>query len=521
MKELSILLLITALLTSCVSVEKYNTQIQETHSVEKIHKDIDISYTILQKLHPDLYWFTPKDSLDYAFNELKKSINKPLTSREFYKRLAPVISKIKQGHTSVSPPYIKQTKKEKKLKGKRSSPFRRARFKAINNKIFVEKVFKKEDSLLLIGSEVLAVNKESISSLLTNYDQLMSSDGYNTTFLPKIKGLYFGAFYQKTHGLNDTIQLNLKYKDSLYTYNLVESFSKKRDKTPKEIKQKHLGKRALKKEKAKKKAKKKWNKMVDYNKYTKEQTRTFKIIKQDSIDVAYMKIRRFKGGNPYTFYEDSFEKIDSAKVKYLIIDLRDNLGGSLAQIDDVYSYLTDKKYILLDESEMTKRFSYMYPVKYSPNAYVKTLGIIFAPVYNIYLQLFNVKSRDGKHYFKFKYAKERKPKDNSFNGKLYVLINGTSFSASSTLSTHLKATKRAVFVGEETGGTYNATIAGLFVYKELPNTKVKMRFGVMRIKTPYTGKPDGYGIKPDVYISTTTLEKDEQLEWVLKDIGGK
>ena len=43
----------------------------------------------------------------------------------------------------------------------------------------------------------------------------------------------------------------------------------------------------------------------------------------------------------------------------------------------------------------------------------------------------------------------------------------------------------------------------------------------MTIKTPYTTDPDGYGVKPDIYIPTSKLEVDEQLEWVLNDIKNK
>lgn len=515
------LLTIPLIFSSCVSVEKYNKQISSLHSVASIHEDIDEAYKTLQRLHPDLYWFTPKDSLDFAFSQLKESIDKPLTSRDFYKKLAPVIAKVRQGHTTVSPPYLKQTKKEKKIKGKRSTPFRRVRFKGIANKVYIEKTFKKKDSMLLAGSEVLAVNGESTKKLLDSYTSLVAGDGYNTTFLPSIKGKYFGYFYLKTHGERDSIKLDLKYKDTLYSHYLVESFSKIKDQTEKKNKPKKLGKRARKIEKAKKKAKKKWKEKVGYNKYTQEQTRVFKFLEKDSTKLAYIKIRRFKGGDSEAFYEDAFKKIDSAKVKYLIIDLRDNLGGSLAQVADVYSYLTDKNYVLLEDSEMTSRWSYMYPIVHSNSIWVKSLGILFSPFYTPYIQALYVKSRNGKDYFIYKYAKERECKDNNFKGKLYVIINGSSFSASATLSTHLKATKRAIFVGEETGGSYNATIAGMFVYKDLPNTKVTMRFGVMRIKTPYTGKPDGYGIKPDVYIPTTTLEKDEQLDWILDDISAE
>jgi C-terminal processing protease CtpA/Prc len=41
--------------------------------------------------------------------------------------------------------------------------------------------------------------------------------------------------------------------------------------------------------------------------------------------------------------------------------------------------------------------------------------------------------------------------------KIYVMINGGSFSASSLISSNLK-TPKVTFVGEETGGAFNGTV---------------------------------------------------------------
>ena len=109
-------------------------------------------------------------------------------------------------------------------------------------------------------------------------------------------------------------------------------------------------------------------------------------------------------------------------------------------------------------------------------------------------------------------------RDSAYRGKIYVLIDGESFSASSILSTHLKHTKRAIFVGEETGGAYNGTVAGLFTGIELPASKIKMNVGLLKINTPYVIDPDGYGIMPDTPIKRTINGKDEELAWVLKNI---
>ena len=91
------------LLTSCVSVKKHNAKHEILIAPEKLKQDVDFSYKKLQKLHPNLYWYISKKSLDYKFDSLKATINRPLKPNEFYRKLAPVISQIKEGHLRLVP----------------------------------------------------------------------------------------------------------------------------------------------------------------------------------------------------------------------------------------------------------------------------------------------------------------------------------------------------------------------------------------------------------------------------------
>ena len=106
-----------------------------------------------------------------------------------------------------------------------------------------------------------------------------------------------------------------------------------------------------------------------------------------------------------------------------------------------------------------------------------------------------------------------------------MLINGNSFSASSIISTNLQGSERATIVGEETGGTFNGTVAGVFKPITLPNSKLYIQFGLGMIRAPYTESPDGFGVIPD-FIILPTLEHrkkgiDTELEFVLKQIKDK
>ncbi len=520
MKNILLFLSIALLLGSCGAVEKYNQQISKLHSPEELHEDVNYTYKLLQDRHPDLYWYISKDSLDKHFSDLKKSITDSISSQDFYKKLAPVIASIKQGHTNVYPPSLRQTKDDKKTNGKRHNPFRQLSFKPVKKDIYIANNYGK-DSTILVGSKLLRIENKPIDSLLDSFKNLTTGDGYNTSFIPIITRKYIGYFYTKTHSRKDSILLHLEKNDSIYTKYIYAYEKKSKKDSLKETtktKKPKLNKAAKKLAKQKKKDRKKWESKHGYNKYTKELTRNLTFLSPDSTHtVAYMKIRSFTNGPYYKFYEESFAKIDSAKVQSLIIDLRGNSGGRLREIRRFYAFLTDKEFAFLAPSKMTKRMSYMYPTLHNKNWLIKSLAVVFYPIYTPYLQINNVKKIDNEVYFYLR-TKPQEPEEKNYKGTIYLLIDGNSFSASSVLSAHLEATKRATIVGEETGGAYNGTIAGQMILKKLPNSKVLLRAGVFNIKTPHNATPDGYGVKPDVYIPTTSFEKDEQLDWVLEDI---
>ena len=108
-----------------------------------------------------------------------------------------------------------------------------------------------------------------------------------------------------------------------------------------------------------------------------------------------------------------------------------------------------------------------------------------------------------------------------FKGKIYVLINGGSFSASSLLSSNLKGSKRAYFVGQETGGGFNGTVAGQMPIVTLPKSKIGVRVGLLSCIPFYKTTVIGHGIYPDKEIIPTIQDrialKDPETEWVLQN----
>ena len=107
MKYVFLLIFSITLFGSCATLKSFNSQLVSKIEEKKLKSDIDFAYRKLQKLHPDLYLYIDKDTLDFKFDSLKSSINSPMTSKELFFKLSPVIASINQGHTKLVPPTRK------------------------------------------------------------------------------------------------------------------------------------------------------------------------------------------------------------------------------------------------------------------------------------------------------------------------------------------------------------------------------------------------------------------------------
>ncbi|WP_340155722.1 S41 family peptidase [uncultured Winogradskyella sp.] len=521
------------LLVSCGSVEKHNLQVTKLHPVEDLHEDVDKVYEQLQRNHPHLYQFASKEILDFKFDSLKHAITEPMDSRTFYKQLAAVTKYVGQGHMSLSPPSKRFTKKERKALNKTKFDINNLDFDYLDDKLFI--VNARGNDSVLINAEVLKVEDEKPQDLIRDYTKVIASDGFNTTFHQRVAGNRFMGYYAKDKGRFDSITLTLRNSDSTFvkmykrvlkkdTTNLKKDSISLDTLSLKKKKKIRLTKAEKKTKKLERKAKRKHNAKFGYIAARDEYTRNLNFIGKDS-SVALLKIRGFSNNKYEAFYDESFKAIDSLKADALIIDLRNNFGGRLKEITYLYTYLTDKDFVMINPSEVKTRFPILKSLmaNSTPNS-LKVLGGVLSPILAT-MDALKSSKKDGKLYYKFKSSKAQEANPLNYKGKIYVLINGNSFSASSLLSTKLRGDNRATFVGEETGGAFNGTVAGLYKIYEAPNTKVRARIGLAHIDAPNKVTPDGYGIIPDVEIIPTYKDRlnnvDPELEWVLEDLEGK
>ena len=487
-----LLILVSSLLISC-STSRYNTYITSPLPVEKLKKDVDKAQKLLVKHQPKLDWYITADRLNSKFDSLRNSITAPMTSREFFENLSPVIYSVRQGHNRLRAAPLKPTSQQKANSKGIKAPIAQFAYTIDDNRLFITEN-QPTDSTIQAGTEVIAINGESVQEILKKCYSSFTSDGYNTTFFAR----FTAENFQKI-----CIALYPEWKDSIY-------FSFKND----EIVRKVYG-ISVKESKEQKKP----------------DVRMLSFLTTDSV-IAVLKISSFRSGNYQKFYQKSFETLAAAKTQTLVIDIRDNYGGSLREISYLYSFLTDSAFIFIDKAEVTSPYSCAFNGKplnvilARKNILSKCTGTLSYPVHYILSSIIDLssvsKKQDGKYYYSYSSSKLKQPNKNCFEGTIYVLANGGSFSASCILLSNLQGSKRAFVVGEETGGAYNGTVAGRMLTKTLHYSKLRLTVGMQAIQPHYKSSIEGRGIFPDKEIVPTIENRinhqDPEIEWIKNHI---
>lgn len=213
------LLLLVVLFTSCVSVKKHNEKLQIPLGVEELRKDVDFANTKLQQLHPNLYWYISKEKLDYKFDSLRTTITKPLKPNEFYRKLAPVISQVREGHLRLVAADKRLTKKEIKNLKKQKGLLSRYNFVLDDDQIFVLDNADKIPNMQ-VGTVILRIKDIPVKDLLEKYRPFVNSDGFNTTFQKYILARRWPSYFTAEYGIMDSVKVETKLRDEIKTFYL-------------------------------------------------------------------------------------------------------------------------------------------------------------------------------------------------------------------------------------------------------------------------------------------------------------
>lgn len=407
-------------------------------SVEQLRADFDYLELALEKYNPAMYAYHPKATFKKKIDEIQASIKEPLGVIEFHKHLRLAVAAVNEGHMTV---------------GVETDPFYKGfydnEFKSLpldlqffEDRAYLWRNFSESDDLER-GDEILFINGHSIAEIRALIFTYTCSDGDILPFKQmrlstELFARYFWFVEQpdlfnieyRKNGSEKTQELELKALTRTEMSKWIQTRAYK-DKRPKGI-----------------------NKFYSLN--TVGQTahltlRTFdeKIAKENDIEAL-------------SFYERIFKRLRQNKVKHLIIDVRDNIGGMKQFGDDLLPYILKKNRK------------------------------------GIYREL---------HSWDGKIVKSEFPKRSKwwFKGDLYILVNEGTFSTAAHIAKYSREFCDAITIGAETGSRYEGFAAGTFQYIKLPNTKITVGIPDKWVKNIISEKQktSNRGLLPDYPVNVT------------------
>ena len=120
----------------------------------------------------------------------------------------------------------------------------------------------------------------------------------------------------------------------------------------------------------------------------------------------------------------------------------------------------------------------------------------------------------------------QQPGKPTFEGKVWILINGGCFSTTAEFLSQAHYHRRATFIGEESGGGYYGNTSGVVPALTLPNTKLIVYVPLVTYFVAVGGyKAAAHGVLPDHPIRYTIEEllagTDKELALALELARGK
>ena len=166
-------IVLLVLFTGCAVSKDYNPN--KKFSKQELEQDYSLLRNILESKHPALYWYTPKDSMNYYFDSLYNNIADSMTELQFgWKILAPLTNKIHCGHTSFG-----MSKNWNKLIRNKRTPSFPLFVKLCGDTLVVTGNLNRKDSIIKRGILLTSINGIRNHELIQRMIQYLPLDGYS------------------------------------------------------------------------------------------------------------------------------------------------------------------------------------------------------------------------------------------------------------------------------------------------------------------------------------------------------
>lgn len=459
--------------------QKKQSLLVKKYAPAKLREDAILLKNVVLTMHPVIGIYRTRDYYEQLFDTFIASLTDSLTEKQFRLRTKLLVDELHCGHTEVL--YSSAFYREVNKLRLNYSPYL---FLPLEEKAYmIANLNKKQDSTIKKGAEIIKINGVPVDSMIRYSRRFISTDGFNQTAKNYYTQIGFNIYYLGLFGRPDTFDVEFRQGKAVKHAKYAAIRAKDFPPLPLGPKEDSL----LKKYRSAKMA--------------------YRYLDEDKTAML-LKIDGFSHKGDARSYRRIFHKLRKNKTRNLVIDLRNNGGGSLANSYRLLSYLIN------EPSPQTLRTT----VRNYPDRKYTRGNLAFKFTRFAYRLIGEKRTSHDTDNFVYTIKPRKK---NHYSGKVYVLINGASFSASCLVAGYLRAGKRALFIGQETGGAMEGCNAGITPFYRLPNTRIRVRVPAFRIVHDVCPEITGHGIIPDYPIEYTFKDilgrKDLELQKV-KDL---
>ncbi len=422
----------------------------------------------LEQVHAGYDRYVPRRVMDTAFARLERRGTTAMTDVEFYGEVALLLAKIRCGHTKAELPEALADFRE------RNATMLPVRVRVFGERLFVSASNGVGADQIAVGTEILGINGISAADIITKLSRFAAVDGFTdfsrATLLERdsdLIGSDLDHYWPIEFGFANEWTLALKSAaGATRTVTLAPLTFAEWTALTGDVPQ------------------------VDFRNGTR-----FKMLDDTTAALTIRSFVNYRTPvNVDSLYSSMFSPLKAKHVRHLIIDLRENGGGSDEASAGLIRYLADRS---IQPLRTVRRRTIR--IDSALSTAFDTWGDraqIFSPAESLFM------ARNDGWFVERGSDEQLTPSPVAFAGRVSVLVGRRNQSGTTMLLAVLQEmgarTHKLRLVGEETAGSAEGPTAGQILFLRLPNSGIRVRVPLERSDVNVAVTVFGMGVFPDI-----------------------